>query len=190
MKDDLTPRQQRLYAIILIGAGMVLATALTLYALRDTVTFFYSPADLLAPDAKVPPAGKAFRVGGLVVAGSVSRSGETLRFEVTDTRYSLPVLYSGIVPNLFKEGQGVVATGRMAAQGRESAESAAPVFIADTLLAKHDENYMPPEIARAVAAQKNSDAQETGVQDTGIQDTGAKETGARGAEGRDSADDR
>ena len=136
----MTRKRRRLYFVV---AGMVtlgFAAALVLYALEDSIVFFYSPTELatknLPPDRRV-------RIGGLVVTGSVKRGadGLTVRFRVTDNAHTLPVQYRGILPDLFREGQGVVAEGRMGPDGR---------FNADEVLARHDETYMPPEVADAL----------------------------------------
>ena len=133
------PKRRRLYFVV---AGMVLlgaAAALVLYAMNDTLVFFYSPSELLAK--QVPP-GRTLRIGGLVETGSVAREadGTTVRFRVTDTAKTVAVVYRGILPDLFREGQGVVAHGHMH-DG---------IFVADEILAKHDEKYMPPEVARSL----------------------------------------
>lgn len=121
-----------------IGALVALggAGALGLSALGDSATYFYAPSDV----AKKPPAqGEAIRLGGLVEMGSVAPAGAaTVAFVVTDNAKTVPVRYTGIVPDLFREGQGVIAEGRFDAKG---------LFVADTILAKHDEKYMPPEVA-------------------------------------------
>ena len=126
----------------LIGAGLGalgLAAGLILYALSDTITFFYTPTDVV--EKGVQP-GTRFRLGGLVADGSVVRGqGKTVSFTVTDTAGTLPVTYVGILPDLFREGQGVIAEGVLDAGGN---------FKADTVLAKHDENYMPREVADAL----------------------------------------
>jgi cytochrome c-type biogenesis protein CcmE len=134
------PRHKRL---ALVGAGLALlagAALLVLNAFRSNLVFFYSPTQVAAHEA---PQGKPFRIGGLVQAGSLQRGadGVSVRFVVTDTAQSIPVVYSGILPDLFKEGKGVVAQGELGADG---------VFRAREVLAKHDENYMPPEAAQAV----------------------------------------
>jgi cytochrome c-type biogenesis protein CcmE len=130
---------------VLIGAGVaVLATALMLvmFALRDTIVFFHTPSEA---EAKGLQPGTRFRLGGLVKEGSVKRGqGTEVEFGVTDTKATLTVRYQGILPDLFREGQGVVAEGRLDASRR---------FIADTVLAKHDETYMPPEVAKALKEQ-------------------------------------
>ena len=147
------PKTQRL---VLIGAGiaaMIVAALLAMPALREGAAYFYAPADLYA--ANVAP-GQPIRLGGLVEEDSVARAadGVTTTFRVTDRLESVPVRYAGIVPDLFREGQGVIADGRMDAGG---------TFVADTLLAKHDENYMPPEVAEAVArAEAKAEAQPSG----------------------------
>ncbi|ROR29482.1 cytochrome c maturation protein CcmE [Inmirania thermothiophila] len=134
------PRQRRLFLVGFIVFGVGVAVALALSAFRENLTFFYSPSQVLAGEA---PADHLIRVGGVVADGSVRREadGLTVRFEVTDTVRSLPVHYRGILPDLFREGQGIVVQGRIGPDG---------VFRAETVLAKHDENYMPPEAEEAV----------------------------------------
>ncbi|MDE2297566.1 MAG: cytochrome c maturation protein CcmE [Burkholderiales bacterium] len=134
----MTPRRKRLLLVAGIAAAMSLATALVLNALRSNMVFFYSPSQVAAKEA---PAGRSFRLGGLVERGSVQRDGLAVRFIVTDTVRSIPVRYRGALPDLFKEGKGVVAQGQVDAAG---------VFIAREVLAKHDENYMPPEAGDAL----------------------------------------
>ena len=134
----MTPRRKRLLLVAGIAAAMSLATALVLNALRSNMVFFYSPSQVAAKEA---PAGRSFRLGGLVERGSVQRDGLTVRFVVTDTVRSIPVRYRGALPDLFKEGKGVVAQGQVDAAG---------LFIAREVLAKHDENYMPPEAGDAL----------------------------------------
>ncbi|MDX2155155.1 MAG: cytochrome c maturation protein CcmE [Hyphomicrobiaceae bacterium] len=133
-------RKQRRATLIVAGLAVLgLALGLVLVALQDTITYFKTPSDLAT--APVPP-GQRFRLGGLVGDGSVKR-GQSLdvEFQVTDTIKSIDVRYRGVLPDLFREGQGVVAEGRLGADGR---------FVADTVLAKHDETYMPPEVAKAL----------------------------------------
>lgn len=126
----------------LIGGGvtvLALAAILVLFAMRDSIVFFYAPSDL--GEAKIAE-NQRFRLGGLVGEGTVQRgAGTKVRFEVTDTIKSVPVMYEGILPDLFREGQGVVAEGRLDPDG---------TFVADSVLAKHDENYMPPEVAKSL----------------------------------------
>jgi len=134
------PRHKRL---VLIAAGLgaiAIAAALVLNALRSNLVFFFSPSQIAAGEA---PKDRAFRVGGMVETGSVKRQtdGVTVQFVVTDTAKSVPVVYKGILPDLFREGKGVVAEGRLGTDG---------VFRAAQVLAKHDENYMPPEAAHAL----------------------------------------
>jgi cytochrome c-type biogenesis protein CcmE len=134
------PRHRR---FMWIGAGvLVLAAAvgLVLNAFQSNLVFFFSPTDVVENRA---PQGRAFRIGGLVEEKSVARAadGLTVRFNVTDTAKTIPVVYTGILPDLFKEGKGVVAQGKIGPDG---------VFRASEVLAKHDENYMPPEAAAAV----------------------------------------
>lgn len=134
-------RQKRLTFVVVGLVALVLVTALVLYALKGNLSYFYSPSEVAAGSS---PHDHVFRLGGLVVSGSLARTeGElTVRFDVTDNAHTVPVEYSGILPDLFKEGQGVIAQGRMGPNG---------VFVADEVLAKHDETYMPPEVADALA---------------------------------------
>ncbi len=136
----MSPRQRRGLALGLIVLLVGAAGALVLSAFRQNLVFFFSPSQVQAGEA---PQGRAFRLGGLVEAGSLQRSADGLdtRFIVTDQRRRVTVQYRGLLPDLFKEGKGVVAQGRLGSDGR---------FIADEVLAKHDENYMPPEAARAL----------------------------------------
>ncbi len=136
----MTPRRKRLLAVVAIVAGVGAATALAMFAFRDNLLYFYNPSQVLAGDA---PSGRTFRIGGMVTEGSVERMPGTLeiRFVVTDFRHSVPVHYEGLLPDLFREGQGVIAHGRMNTAGQ---------FVADEVLAKHDENYMPPEVAESL----------------------------------------
>ncbi|MFP5358442.1 MAG: cytochrome c maturation protein CcmE [Gammaproteobacteria bacterium] len=133
----MSPRQrQRLLAVGGLLGGLTLAAALGFTALRENLMYFYTPTDLVADDA---PVGARVRLGGLVETGSVVRGdGLSVQFTLADCTQSLPVRYEGILPDLFREGQGIVASGRLD-ENR--------VFVADEVLAKHDENYMPPELA-------------------------------------------
>ena len=129
--------------MMIIAAGLAalgIAAALVLNAFQSNLVFFFSPSQVMASEA---PRGKAFRIGGLVEAGSLKRQadGLTVSFRVTDTAQTITVVYTGILPDLFKEGKGVVAQGRLGAGG---------VFEATEVLAKHDENYMPPDAAHAI----------------------------------------
>ncbi len=135
------PRQQRMLAVGLVVVGVAVATGLTLQAMKDSMMFFVSVTEVA--EGKYP-ADRNFRVGGLVKDGTVQREEGSLEmtFTVTDLRCDLGVSYSGVLPDLFREGQGVVAHGRLSDQG---------VFIADEILAKHDENYMAPEVAESLA---------------------------------------
>ena len=134
-------RKQRLYLIGLMIAGVGLAVGLALSALNQNINLFFSPTQVIAGEA---PSSATFKVGGLVVDGSVKRSESdlTVQFDLTDTAESITVAYSGILPDLFREGQGIVATGSMEND----------VFVATQVLAKHDETYMPPEVAEALKA--------------------------------------
>jgi cytochrome c-type biogenesis protein CcmE len=132
-------RHQRLFAIGLVLVGVGLGTTFLLKAMNQNILYYYSPTQLEAGEA---PEDRRFRVGGLVVDDSVVRTDGTMevRFALTDEAHVVPVVYTGILPDLFREGQGIIAHGRM--QGRE--------FVADEILAKHDENYMPPEVAASL----------------------------------------
>jgi cytochrome c-type biogenesis protein CcmE len=132
------PRQKRLALIVGGVAVLGIAAYLILSAFQENLVFFFSPSDVVAAKA---PSGRAFRIGGLVEPGSVKREGVLVRFRVTDTVNTIPVVYQGILPDLFKEGKGVVAQGKLASDGS---------FRASEVLAKHDENYMPPDAAHAV----------------------------------------
>ena len=132
------PRHKRLAAIAVGLAALGIATALVLSAFEKNLVFFFTPTQVAANEA---PQGRTFRIGGMVQTGSVKREGIEVRFVVTDTAKSIPVVYGGALPDLFREGKGVVAQGQLGADG---------VFRAREVLAKHDENYMPPEAAHAV----------------------------------------
>lgn len=137
-----TRRKRRLAGVSIIVLGAVVAVWLGLNAFRDNLLFFFTPTQVAAGEA---PVGQPFRVGGLVVAGSVRREpdGVTVRFELTDLAHTVAVHYQGILPDLFREEQGIVAHGTLEADGR---------FHARQVLAKHDEHYMPPEVADALKA--------------------------------------
>ena len=134
----LTPRRKRFVWIAVGLAVLSVAVGLVLYALRSNIVFFYTPTQVAGSEA---PHGRAFRVGGLVEPGSVRRDGIDVRFRVTDGAKAIGVVYRGTLPDLFKEGKGVVAQGTLGSDG---------VFRASEVLAKHDENYMPPEAAEAL----------------------------------------
>ena len=134
----MTRKRQRLIFVLLGLLMLSAATVLVLSAFRQNIVFFFSPTDLLASPQ---PPGHDFRLGGLVEQGSVSKDGEIVRFRITDKKNALPVVYRGVLPDLFREGQGVVVEGSLAADGS---------FAASTVLAKHDEKYMPPEVAAAL----------------------------------------
>ena len=135
------PRQQRMLAVGLAALGIAIAAGLTLRAFQDNMMFFVEVSDVVAGKY---PSERNFRIGGLVVGGSVQREEGSIdiSFEVTDTACTVPVKYSGVLPDLFREGQGVVAHGRM---GDDN------VFQADKILAKHDEDYMAPEVAASLS---------------------------------------
>jgi cytochrome c-type biogenesis protein CcmE len=156
----MTRKTRRLYLVIVSLALLGIAVALVLTALRQDIVFFLSPTEL---STKPPAAGQPIRVGGLVEAGSLQKLGSdgTILFKVTDLTKSVEVRYRGILPDLFREGQGVVIQGALDEQGQ---------FIASEVLAKHDEKYMPPEVAKALKA--SGRWQETGNQ------TGSPQTGS------------
>ncbi len=140
------PRHKRLALIAGVLAALSLATALVLNAMNSAIVFFFSPTQVMADEA---PKNKAFRIGGLVKEGSIRREsdGVTVQFVVTDTAHDVAVTYAGILPDLFKEGKGAVVQGRIGDSGR---------FVASEVLAKHDENYMPPEAQHALDSAKKS----------------------------------
>lgn len=149
------PRQQRMLAVGLAALGVVLAVAFTLRAFEENMMFYVEISDVV--EGKVPD-NRTFRVGGLVVPGSIVReSGQMqVKFTVTDTKNSLDIFFSGILPDLFREGQGVIAHGSLNEDGQ---------FEADTVLAKHDENYMPPEVADSLAKHAADKAAATVVEE-------------------------
>jgi cytochrome c-type biogenesis protein CcmE len=138
----MTRKQRR---VVLIGTSLgvlALAVGLVLFALRDSIVFFYTPSEVAEKHLN---AGQRFRLGGLVEDGSVKRGeGTSVSFAITDKRSALPVTFTGVLPDLFREGQGVVAEGTLGPDG---------VFRADSVLAKHDEKYMPPEVAKKLKEQ-------------------------------------
>jgi cytochrome c-type biogenesis protein CcmE len=136
----MTPRQRRLGLVVGILLGVSIAGVLALSAIRKNVTFFFDPSQVAAGQV---PVGERFRLGGMVTQGTVQRAPGSLevRFLVTDFAHDVLVSYSGVLPDLFREGAGVVAQGRLRADG---------TFVADEVLAKHDENYMPPAVAKSL----------------------------------------
>ena len=147
----MTPRHKRLMLAAIVLGGTAVAVTLVVNAFRSNLVFFYSPSDVVAEQA---PRDRTFRLGGLVETGSVKRQadGVTVRFAVTDTAKVIAVEYRGILPDLFKEGKGVVAQGKLEPDG---------IFRAKEVLAKHDENYMPPEAANAVERAQKAQAKDT-----------------------------
>lgn len=138
-------RRHRRITFIVIGlASLGLAAYLAASAFRNNLVFFFSPTQVAAKEA---PVGRTFRIGGLVQEGTLRRDGLNVQFTVTDTAASIPVVYNGILPDLFKEGRGCVAQGKIGTDG---------VFHAEQVLAKHDENYMPPEAGQAVDKAKHA----------------------------------
>ncbi len=142
-------RHKRLSFLLLGLAALGVASVFVFNAFNSNLVFFFSPSQVAAKEA---PIGRSFRIGGMVQGGSLMReaNGLTVNFVVTDTAKTIPVVYTGILPDLFKEGKGVVAQGKLTADG---------VFHADEVLAKHDENYMPPEAAEALKHAKETNAQ-------------------------------
>lgn len=139
----MTPaRKKRLLLIALMVAGIAVGVGFALKALNQNIMFFFSPSDIVAGKA---PANKDFRVGGVVVEGTVKRPGDglTVQFDLTDNAETVTVKYTGILPDLFREGQGIIANGQLNGNG---------YFVANEVLAKHDENYMPPEVMEAMKA--------------------------------------
>ena len=134
----MTRKRRRLLAVLAGLAMLGIATTLVLLAFNDNLVFFYSPSDI---KTKHVAEGRRIRIGGLVAAGSVTHDGKTIAFRITDGENAVPVTYSGVVPDLFREGQGVVAEGVLDGGGG---------FKADSVLAKHDENYMPRDVAKAL----------------------------------------
>jgi cytochrome c-type biogenesis protein CcmE len=150
----MTPRRRRIVLVAGIVAGVALASGLALRAFQQNVMFYFDPSRIAAGEVKT---GQRFRLGGMVQKGSLRRVPGSLEinFIVTDFRHSVPVQYDNVLPDLFREGAGVVAHGRLNAQG---------VFVADEVLAKHDEKYMPPEVARSLQqAQANNAAAVAGA---------------------------
>ncbi len=141
-------KHTRLALLLSVTAGIALAVGLTLMGLSQNVTYFYSPTDVLASQEKLLKEQKHIRIGGMVEMGSIKHAADkktTITFVVTDLKETLVVHYTGIAPDLFRDGQGVVAEGKLTAPGE---------FTATTLLAKHDEKYMPPEVAKALEKNK------------------------------------
>jgi len=133
----MTPRQKRMITVVAILAGVGIATAFALQSFQKNLLYYYSPSQIQAGEA---PSARSFRVGGLVENGSLKREPGSLevRFMLTDYAHQQRVSYTGVLPDLFREGQGVIARGKMGSDG---------MFVAEEVLAKHDENYMPPEVA-------------------------------------------
>ena len=138
----MTRKQRRSVLIGMCLSVLAVAVGLVLYALEDSIVFFYSPSDVVEKNIKP---GQRIRLGGLVAEGSVKRGeNTTIQFSVTDTAKTIQVRYTGVLPDLFREGQGVVTEGALGSDGS---------FVAESVLAKHDENYMPPEVAAALQKQ-------------------------------------
>ncbi|HWJ34097.1 MAG TPA: cytochrome c maturation protein CcmE [Steroidobacteraceae bacterium] len=136
----MTPRRKRLYVVLAILVGVGASVALAVMASRENIMFYYDPTQIAAGKA---PTTKRFRIGGMVVKGSVARKPGDLevKFVLTDYAHQIPVEYTGVLPDLFREGQGIIAHGTMGSDG---------AFVADEVLAKHDEKYMPPEVAASL----------------------------------------
>ena len=149
------PRHKRIAIVVGVLTAVGAGAGLVLNAFSSNLVFFYTPTQIAAKEA---PTGRTFRVGGMVETGTVVREGVTVRFNVTDTAQAVPVKYDGVLPDLFKEGKGVVAQGQLGPDG---------VFVAREVLAKHDENYMPPEAAEALNKAGQMKGQKTVVQNAG-----------------------
>lgn len=136
----MTPRRKRLYVVIAILGGVAASVTLAMLASRENIMFYFDPSQVVAGKA---PESKRFRIGGMVVKGSVARDPGDLkvRFTLTDFAHEVPVEYTGVLPDLFREGQGIIAHGTLRRDG---------AFVADEVLAKHDEKYMPPEVAASL----------------------------------------
>jgi len=136
----MTPRRKRLFVVLGILGGVAASVSLAVMASRENIMFYYDPSQVVQGKA---PVAKRFRIGGMVVKGSVARNPGDLqvRFVLSDFAHEVPVEYTGVLPDLFREGQGIIAHGTMNAQG---------AFVADEVLAKHDEKYMPPEVAASL----------------------------------------
>jgi cytochrome c-type biogenesis protein CcmE len=154
----MTPRQRRMSLVFGIIAGVGIAGALALSAFRSNVTFFFDPTKVA--EGQVKP-GQHFRLGGMVTEGSVKREPGSLevRFRVTDFNHEIPVIFTGVLPDLFREGTGVVAHGQLRNDG---------TFVADEVLAKHDEKYMPPEVAKSLK-RRHGEAREGALEQTSPQ---------------------
>jgi cytochrome c-type biogenesis protein CcmE len=148
----MTPRRKRLFVVLGILGGVAASVALAVMASRENIMFYYDPSQVVAGKA---PAAKRFRIGGMVVKGSVARKPGDLqvRFVLTDFAHQVPVEYTGVLPDLFREGQGIIAHGAMSADG---------AFVADEVLAKHDEKYMPPEVAASLKNKANGSNKPSG----------------------------
>ena len=136
----MTPRKKRILVVCMMIAGISVAALLILTAFEKNLMYFYSPTEIINGEA---PQSRSFRIGGLVVSDTVIRNPDDLKvsFVLTDTVHEIKVIYDGILPDLFREGQGIVANGKLKSEN---------VFVADEVLAKHDENYMPPEVKEAL----------------------------------------
>ena len=145
----MTPRHKRIVAVLIVLSGVGIATGLALKAFRANVLYYFTPSQVAGGDAHT---GQLFRMGGLVVSGSVQRApgSMTVHFTLTDMQHSVPVVYTGILPDLFREGQGIVVHGALGSDGQ---------FTADEVLAKHDQKYMPPEVAAAIKKATDQAAQ-------------------------------
>ncbi len=144
----MTPRRKRLYAVLGILGGVAASVSLAVMASRENIMFYYDPTQVVEGKA---PASKRFRIGGMVVKGSVARNPGDLEvhFVLSDFAHEVPVEYTGVLPDLFREGQGIIAHGTLNSRG---------AFVADEVLAKHDEKYMPPEVAASLKNKANSAA--------------------------------
>lgn len=153
----MTPRQQRMTLVAGVVAAVAVAGFLALRAFQNNVMFYFDPTKVANGEVR---AGQRFRLGGMVVKGSLERTAGTMdvKFRVTDHLHEVPVTYTGVLPDLFKEGTGMVADGQLDASGR---------FVATEVLAKHDENYMPPALSKSLAAGQAASAGESAAQAAG-----------------------
>jgi cytochrome c-type biogenesis protein CcmE len=142
-----TRKQARLYGVLLLLLSVGSAVSLVLTALKENVSYFRTPSEIVSGNYPEKVSGRGVRIGGMVEKGSVQHDGDIITFRVTDLVQTLPVRYQGIAPDLFREGQGVVAEGKIGADG---------IFLAERILAKHDEKYMPPEVTQALKAAQAS----------------------------------
>jgi cytochrome c-type biogenesis protein CcmE len=173
----MTPRRKRLFVVLGILGGVAASVSLAVMASRENIMFYYDPSQVVAGKA---PVTKRFRIGGMVVKGSVARRPGDLevRFVLTDFAHQVPVQYTGVLPDLFREGQGIIAHGTMSANG---------AFVADEVLAKHDEKYMPPEVAASLKNKGGGNAVGNGAAGSGPGNVSGRPPGSVSSGAPDSA---